>query len=273
MLTKTRKRPSPVAADQHDFPAEDQSDVSVTEQITIPPIRIKRATFILRGVTQLVANKFSQEMQNIMSEKQKKGSQAKKGTKREAKDFEKDFRGSLHVSTEGWCGLPASALRQAMVDACRAVGYKMTVAKMGVFVLADGEDIDSGQPLVRIWGLHETADSKPVKVDAKNLSSRKDNLEMFSAYVRLANGAPDIKSRGRWKKWRLDLTVEFDEDMFSTADIINLLVRVGRQVGVGAGRPFSKTSCGQDWGRFEVQGMLHVESLQVNTNTGEREPS
>jgi len=50
------------------------------------------------------------------------------------------------------------------------------------------------------------------------------------------------------------LVIEFDLDMFSTSDIANLLSRVGRQVGIGAGRPFSKTSCGQDWGRFEVKG-------------------
>jgi len=225
MLEKMKKVQLETAA-----PAKQQA-------VVIPAIRLVTIRLTLDGVTPLVSNNFSQEMQDKMADKQRKGTQANKEVKREAKDFEKDFRGSLHVSTDGWYGFPASTFRQAMIDACRTVNYKMTHAKMGVFVNADGFDGTSGQPLVRIQG---------------------DKPEMFSTYVRLADGSPDIKSRARWKKWFIILDVEFDEDMFSSTDIVNLLTRVGRQVGIGAGRPYSKTSCGQDWGRFKVRGFEHV---------------
>lgn len=204
----------------------------VTERITIPPIRMQTATFVLNGETPFVSNNFSQEMQQRMAEKQKQGSRAQKGQKRAAKDFDADYRGSMHLSTEGWYGFPASAFRQALVDACRTCGFKMTVAKLGVFVLADGQDADSGQPLIRIEG------GKPDK---------------FISPVRLADGSPDIKARGRWMKWSMKLRIEFDSDMFNVADIANLLTRVGRQVGIGAGRPYSRTSCGQGWGTFRLQ--------------------
>jgi hypothetical protein len=118
----------------------------------------------------------------------------------------------------------------------------MTLAKMAVFVLADGEDVESGQPLVKIHG------GKP---------------ERFTTYVRLADGSPDIKSRARWKKWHIRLRVEFDLDMFSIDDVANLLTRVGRQVGIGAGRPFSKTSCGQDWGRFSLADEKTAKGLKL----------
>jgi hypothetical protein len=201
-----------------------------TERVVISPARMRRMEFLLNGATPFVSNNFGKEMQDKMAENQKKGSQTQKGAKRAPKNFDADYRSSMHFSDDGWIGFPASCLRQAMIDACRTVGYKMTVAKMGVFVLADGFDRDSGQPLVRIIG----------------------EPKMFTTYVRLADGSPDIKARARWDKWQIKLIVEFDEDMFSTEDVANLLARVGRQVGIGAGRPFSKTSSGQDWGRFEI---------------------
>jgi hypothetical protein len=240
MQEKMPKKPRKTKGPEDDIEEKDLKDVKPGERVTIPAIRIMAARMKVVGRTQLVSNNFSQEAQDQMAEKQRQGSQrGKKGAARPPKDFRKDFLGSLHESTEGWYGFPASSLRQGMVDACRAVGYKMTVAKMGVFVLADGEDKDSGQPLVRIIG------GEP---------------EMFTAYVRLADGSPDLKSRGRWKNWQIDLVVEFDADMFGLEDVTNLLNRMGRQVGLGAGRHFSKKSCGQGWGEFYVDGytITHV---------------
>src|SRR6516162_2483872 len=101
---------------------EDQS--TKLERIAIPPIRMMAATFDIVGITQLVSNNFSKEMQDIMAEKQKKGSQqARKDKKHGPKDFEKDYRGSMHISTEGWIGFPASAFRQGLIDACRTVDF------------------------------------------------------------------------------------------------------------------------------------------------------
>lgn len=42
--------------------------------------------------------------------------------------------------------------------------------------------------------------------------------------------------------------------MFSHNDIVNLMMRVGQQVGIGEGRPDSKNSAGMGWGLFDIQG-------------------
>ena len=84
-----------------------------------------------------------------------------------------------------------------MVDACRLAGFKMTHAKMGVFILGDGYDHSDGRPLVKVNG----------------------TSKQFRSFVRLANGAPDIASRARFDKWSIDLQVEFDTDMFSADDV------------------------------------------------------
>ena len=40
--------------------------------------------------------------------------------------------------------------------------------------------------------------------------------------------------------------------MLSDADIVNLISRVGMQVGIGEGRPDSKQSAGLGFGLFEI---------------------
>jgi hypothetical protein len=209
---------------------ETEPRLTIGEKVVITAPRTAIREFKLIGVTPYVSNNFSAEAQKQMADKQKKGSQTQKDRKKAPKDFSRLYRGSMHVSTEGWIGHPASTFRQAMVDACRTVGFKMTLAKMGLFILADGYDATDGRPLVKIEG---------------------DPRE-FQSFVRLADGSADISCRARWEKWSIKLRVEFDLDMFSDEDVANLLMRVGRQVGIGAGRPFSKTSCGQDWGRFDL---------------------
>jgi hypothetical protein len=46
--------------------------------------------------------------------------------------------------------------------------------------------------------------------------------------------------------------VRFDADQFTAQDVINLISRVGLQVGICEGRPDSKSSAGCGWGTFRV---------------------
>ena len=200
--------------------------------INIPPPKFEVATFLLTGNAPYVANKFSQEAREMMRAKQEAGSQAKKGAKREPKDFDKGYYGAMHKLADGGHGIPASSFRQAMVSACRLVGFKMTLAKLGVFIIADGVDADDGSPLVRI------TKGEPLRVDS---------------YVLNETGVADIRPRPMWDAgWEALVRVKYDADLFSPHDIENLLMRVGVQVGIGAGRPDSKQSCGQGWGTFDV---------------------
>ena len=64
--------------------------------------------------------------------------------------------------------------------------------------------------------------------------------------VKVADNAAGVQRSDR------QIRIRFDADMFSLTDITNLLMRVGLQVGIGAGRPFSKDSCGMGWGLFDI---------------------
>jgi hypothetical protein len=120
-----------------------------------------------------------------------------------------------------------------MISACRTVGFKMTVAKLSVFVLPDGFDKDDGTPLVKIL---------------------KGTPRQHEGLVRLATGVADIRIRPMWAPgWEAEVRVRFDADQFTATDVAHLMMRVGMQVGVGEGRPDSKNSAGMGWGTFNLQ--------------------
>ena len=92
-------------------------------EVVISPPQIETAVFKLVGTAPLVINKFSQKSRETMKEKQMAGQQAKKGKKRDPKDFDAIYEGAFHKSIEGWNGITASSFRCAMISACRLVGF------------------------------------------------------------------------------------------------------------------------------------------------------
>lgn len=207
----------------------------VSESLTVKAPAFQTARFTIRGTAPLVMNRFSQKAQETIRAGQAAGSKKKKGL-REAKDFDACYEGAKHVSSEGWLGFPASAIRCACVDACRLVGFPMTKAKLCLFTVADGFDAQDGTPLFRVNG-------EPEKCEH---------------YVRNETGVVDMRARCMVREWTAHLRIRFDSDQFTLEDVTNLLARVGTQCGIGEGRPNSKKSTGMGWGTFEVVGQVEV---------------
>lgn len=214
-----------------------------TDTITITPPNFETIEVWIRGTAPLVVHKFSRKAKEAIRARQEAGSTAGKNRKKEAKNFVECFNGARHVSADGWDGIHAAAFRSACVSACRLVGFKMSLAKLGIFVLADGLDNDEGTPLVRIYG------AAP---------------KMLESMVRVGSGkmqTVDISVRPQWLDWGARLRVRFDADLFTRNEIANLISRAGMQVGVGEGRPDSKTSDGMGWGTFEISDEATVRQL------------
>jgi hypothetical protein len=207
---------------------------SKAESLTIAPPNFQTASFLIRGTVPYVQNKFSSKARDTIKATQEAGSTAKKGKKREPKDFQAAYEGAMHRSAEGWCGVPAPAFRSAMISACRVVGFQMTKAKLSVFAEADGIDPEDGTPLVKI------SKGEPRYVEHP---------------VRPESGGMDIRPRPMWDAgWEAVVRVRFDLDQFTLQDVANLMMRAGMQVGVGEGRPDSRKSAGMGWGMFELVG-------------------
>lgn len=213
-----------------------------TEETAIKAPNFQVATVRVKGTAPYCQNNMSQRARERMKEDQERGSAARKiKRKRDPKDFNAAYEGAMHVSTAGWHGIPTSAFRSAMISACRTVEFAMTRAKLCIFINGDGYDRETRQPLTRLHG-------KP---------------QRFDMSVRLASGVADIAARPLFEDWYADLQVRWDADMLSASDIVNLLVRAGAQVGIGAGRPDSKESSGIGFGTFEVDLSVPVSVVNV----------
>lgn len=203
--------------------------------VTIKPPNFGFAEFniaALKGVP-LVVHRFSAKTQAQMKQKMEigKAASSKKGN-REAKDTDDIYREARYIHKDGWDGFNASSIRKAMISACRLVNFKMTLAKLSIFVEADG--VDEIQPqisLIRIYG-------EPTKQEDM---------------ARVSTGEPYVTVRPAYHDWKAKIRIRFDADQFTLEDVTNLMARVGLQVGVGEGRPDSKNSAGMGWGLFKIE--------------------
>ena len=200
------------------------------ESVAIKPPNFKTAVIRIVGTSPYVQHAFSAKARAMIRANQESGGQSRSRKNREPKDFKKLYENAMHISVQGWHGIPAPAFRDAAISACRLVGFKMTHAKLSLFIVPDGFDKGSGTPLVKIEG-------KPREHEAA---------------VRLETGVVDIRVRPMWEKWSAKVKVRWDADQFSATDVVNLFARVGLQVGIGEGRADSPNSNGQGWGHFEV---------------------
>lgn len=204
--------------------------LAIVEPVRITPPKFGFLGFHLTGTSPYMQARFAKKGE--LMAKMQTGSAAKSKKHREARDYDKDCLEATYFLPDGSYGIPASAFRQAMISACRLVNAKMTLAKMSVFIEADGLDRqDNATPLIKLEG----------------------ECIRHDMHVRNATGVVDVRSRPLWKPgWTANVRIRYDEDQFTGNDIANLMARVGSQVGIGEGRPDSKSSAGLGFGLFTI---------------------
>lgn len=216
------------------------------EEIKIAPLRQAVLTVPIIGMSPLKILRFSQKQKDEILNTQKAGTQATTKKKRAPKNFEENYEAAKYygmTNKEKWLGLNATGIRNGCIETCRVAGFVMTRAKMSVFVIQDGFDLLDKTPLVRIYG----------------------EPEMSIDPVRNANGSVDLRARVMFAEWKMFPRIRFDEDQFSPSDIINLMIRVGQQNGVGEGRPNSRDGNGTGCGLFSVSvDECNLERLPTN---------
>ena len=202
------------------------------EPASIKAPKFETVEFSIKGTAPLVIHRFSSKIKQQMKEKMETGKAASSKKNREAKLTDDSFQEARYYSKDGWDGLHASAVRNALISACRLVGFKMTLARLSVFVVQDGWDAQEPQiPLIRIYG-------EPTKQED---------------IARVETGQPYVCVRAAYHDWKAKIKIRWDADQFTRDDMANLLARVGMQVGLGEGRPDSKNSAGMGWGLFEIE--------------------
>ena len=198
--------------------------------IIITPPRFLRAMLQIRGTSAYVQHKFSEKARKIMEENMAAGTRGKNVRRAKApRQFEEEYYAAMHRTADGHYGIPAPGFRSALISACRLVGFSRPMARLSIFVEADGYDAEAGMPLVFLEG----------------------EPKMFAAAVRLGTTTSTVW-RPMWEKWSCLLRLRWDADQFSPQDVANLVARAGGQVGVGEGRPDSKNSDGLGYGLWEL---------------------
>jgi hypothetical protein len=229
--------------------------VPLSKTIGIQPVRFENAKFKLIGMPDvpLVIHRFSAKTKLEMRLKMETGKAASSRKNREAKNTDQTFNEARYVSRSGWDGFHAGSLRKALISACRLVNFKMVLAKLSVFVVADGVDeLEPQIPLVRI------RDCEAV---------RQDDM------ARVETGQPYVTIRAAYHDWTAEPTIRWDRDQFTLDDVTNLLARVGQQVGIGEGRPDSKNSAGMGWGLFDIERTTNGAAVAAPTRPAPTTPT
>lgn len=184
--------------------------------IELPPLKITTIKVRLIGDSPLIVHAWSPKALRAMADKQQK----KASAGREAKDPWADFCGSLYWLSErpekpteedvenAKFGFPCVAFKAAAVTACTSIGGVTKVAARQAFHV-EGE-------MVEIIG------PPP--------SMRED-------VTRVGMGVADLRYRGEFSPWAVELTVKFNEGLLSAEQVLNLFETAGFAVGVGEWRP------------------------------------
>lgn len=217
------------------------------EVIRITPLRMGMVGFHIEGTAPLMIAKFSDKAKTKIKADHEAGSAGRTKKNREARKFDDDTNNARHIGQgedgDSWDGIAASAFRNASIDACRAAGFVMTRAKLAVFCEADGYDTTDSTPLVRILS------DKP--------------FEQSIMAVRNSNGGMDLRARPKWLEWRMFVRIRHDLDILDEAAIVNLMNRVGHQVGIGEGRPYGRMGNGMGFGLFKIVSVQRFKTEEV----------
>jgi hypothetical protein len=185
------------------------------QAIVLPRLNLQTIKLRLVGDSPLICHAWSEKAKKQMLDKQMK----KANVGREAKNPEQDYIDSLYPHPAGGYGFPAVAFKAAAVDAATFVDGITKVQMRGAFHVL-GE-------LVKIEG---------------DPSPRED-------MVKIAMGTSDIRYRGEFKTWAVELTVQFNANAISAEQIVNMFSVAGFGCGVGEWRPQRDGS----FGRFHVE--------------------
>lgn len=187
--------------------------------IALKPIRRVKMSFGIVGTSPLVTHKWSEKAKREMREKQG----GKKTRSREARDPAAEAKAATYVTDDGDYGIPAMALKKAIVGAAhKDIGIEKTLVRKALFLMCDDSNmvikISSDPPIVR------------------------------EDQVRVGAGSADMRYRPEFRNWSCRVDLEVDAELLTDEDILSLVDRAGFGVGICEMRPEK----GGEFGRFSI---------------------
>lgn len=210
--------------------------------IEISPIKIEKTTVRIIGDSPLIEHAWSEKAKREMLDKQMKKA---KTSAKSAKDPMEDFIRSMYwltpipedmteesfntaLANGARFGFPVTAIKQASISAAYRLGWVKNKMEMrGVFFI-DGDE------------------NQMVEIHSDAPVMRED-------MVKVGMGTADIRYRGEFRNWYIDLNVSFIKNSnIGLEQIVNVINAGGVVCGIGEWRPE----------RDGQYGMYHVDTTK-----------
>ena len=206
-----------------------------TEVIEIRPLDIKRVKVRITGDTPLIVHAWSEKAKRQMLEAQMKATKTKAKDVREPLD---DFIQSLY-----WLeGKPEESTEEAFEEAVK------NGAKWGFPVGAIKQAGNSAAyRLGWVKNQMQLRGSYFLQTEYGDMAEIKGSIpEMREDMVRIGMGSADLRYRGEFKNWYMDMTLEYNASGDMTLEqILNVINAGGYTCGIGEWRPEKDGSFGK----------------------------
>lgn len=207
---------------------------TVTEQaFQIPAPDIRLMGVCIKGTAPLIFHKWSEKAIKMILDKQ-----LKKATKgREVRNPEQEYVDSFYYNADGFVAFPALNIKQSIVGSGRFVNdVPMTILRGCVFVKGDKDGM-----------IPVLVNNKPIKISAladsgkvqgiAAVDKKTEEVAMRQDMVTVGNGAADIRFRGQISDWEMQFPIEYNANLLSAEQVLNLLQYAGFSQGLGEWRP------------------------------------
>lgn len=185
-------------------------------QLKIQPIKLREIGLWIKSTTPLIQHAWSEKAMRMM----RMTAQERRRVPKDARDPEAEGMAAIYRTEDGGYGIPAMAIKSALVSAAH-----------------------------KDFGLPKTEVRKALRFPSTgNLPMETEDPIIREDIVRVGAGATDIRYRPEFASWRLFLRFNFDADLVTSQDILNLVDRAGFAVGIGEMRPEKDG----EFGCFEV---------------------
>lgn len=208
------------------------------ELVEIRPVDVKKVAVRIVGDTPLIVHAWSEKAKRMMLEAQMKTTKTKA---KEARDPFDDFINSLYWLTEVPASDPVS-FEQAIQNGAK-FGFPVTAIKQAANSAAYRLGWVKNQMSLR--------GSYFLKTEWGDMAEIKGTVpEMREDMVRIGMGSADLRYRGEFKNWYMDLILEYNANGDMTLEqILNCINAGGYAVGIGEWRPEKDG----DFGRFHIE--------------------
>lgn len=182
--------------------------------VVIKKPNLKVVTLRLKGMTGLIVHR-------MLKEATVRGPRA-----RVERNPHKEYEACFYKNEKGDYCIPGPAFKEALRYIAPIFNLKRPDINRSIWILDD---------LI------------PIQYQKKDLVMREDIVRLSGV-----SRAPDMRYRPEFRKWSVEVKVQFDADYISLDSLMNLFARAGVSAGVGEWRP-SAPKNGGDHGMWEVE--------------------